>query len=158
MIVSCNSLKDSFRIWIGTWVGGGWRVGRSRLFWLAVLVKARSFSIPSNKHSKGGMSECSRRLERKVPRYKLSFCTGTDRSYSWTAVSRGATLWGVERFQVTSMVEARKARYSYGIITTPPYDPSNQHHEDRFWDPVRAAERAHPIQWLVRKVCNFSPR
>ena len=90
-----------------------------------------------------------------MPRYKLPFCTGTDRGYSWTAVSRGATMWGIERSQAT--VEARKARYSYGVITMLPYDPSNQHHEDRFWDPVRAIERAHRIEWLVTKVCNCSP-
>ena len=156
MNVSCISLKNSFRIWIGGWVGGGWRVGKSRLFWLAVLAKAHSFSILSNKRFATGMLKYFRRLGGKVSRYKLPFYTGTDRGYSWTAVSRGATLWGIERFQ--SMVEARKARYSYGVITTPPYDPSNQHHEDRFWDPVGAIERAHRIGWLVKKVCNCSPR
>ena len=43
------------------------------LFWLAVLVKARSFSVPSNKQFAGGMSKHSSRLRGKAPRYKLPF-------------------------------------------------------------------------------------
>ena len=50
------------------------------------------------------------------------------------------------------MIESRKSRYSYGVITTPPYDPIEHHDEDRFWDPVGAMERAHRIKWLLRKV------
>jgi hypothetical protein len=54
------------------------------------------------------------------------------------------------------MIKSRKARYSYGVITTPPYDPVEHHNEDRFWDPVDAIERAHPIEWLLRKVSENS--
>ena len=128
-----------------------------RFFWLGVLAKAHSSSVLSNKRFAREMWSYVRGPNGKEPRYRLPSCTrGTDRRYSWTAVCVGATRWGLERSR--DMIETRKARYSYGVITTTPYDPSNHHNEDGFWDPVRATERAHRIHWLVKKVCNCSPR
>ncbi|KAF8531050.1 hypothetical protein BDD12DRAFT_903507 [Trichophaea hybrida] len=76
----------------------------------------------------------------------------------WTAVCRGATLWGLEHCPSPDdtdkevMIESRKSQYSYGIIDTPPFDPTKHDEQDKFWDPADAIDRARQIEWIGREI------
>ncbi|KAF1348323.1 hypothetical protein EJ07DRAFT_160131 [Lizonia empirigonia] len=74
----------------------------------------------------------------------------------WSAICRGATLWGLEHSQQnpapSKTVKSRIARYSYGIRASLPFDESKGHlARDRFRD-VKGMWRANnQMSWHLRK-------
>lgn len=75
---------------------------------------------------------------------------------SWSAICRGATLWGLEHsksFEIVPTVTERLARYSYGIEKTVPYDAKKHRSTDAYWSPAQQKHMAqNQMYWFIRKV------
>ncbi|KAI5816996.1 hypothetical protein BZA77DRAFT_311532 [Pyronema omphalodes] len=67
---------------------------------------------------------------------------------AWSAVVRGATMWGLEK---NHMIESRKARYNYGIAKTPEYDPHEGGRRSSRTDSILGLHESTSIKWLLRK-------
>ena len=80
------------------------------------------------------------------------------RIYRWSSICRGATLWGLERFNRTSPLDnstvvSKIQRYSLGIVSSPKYDPAKHRQEDRYCDPADGTLRARKqMTWLLKRV------
>ncbi|KAF8420973.1 hypothetical protein EV426DRAFT_610121 [Tirmania nivea] len=70
-----------------------------------------------------------------------------------SAVCRGATLWGLEQNDATSIL-SRVARCSYGIVYMYPWDELNPNHQpsDKWWDPAKRRWMAlGQMAWLLKR-------
>ncbi|KAK6532128.1 hypothetical protein TWF694_003289 [Orbilia ellipsospora] len=65
----------------------------------------------------------------------------------WSAVCRGATMWGLEHKAVVS----RNARYSYGYSVNVPFESGKHDMVDRYWDVSEGIHRARDqMGWLLK--------
>ncbi|EPS39071.1 hypothetical protein H072_7151 [Dactylellina haptotyla CBS 200.50] len=65
----------------------------------------------------------------------------------WSAVCRGATLWGLER----EIVVSRNARYNYGYAVNVEFDATKHDVSDRYYDASEGIDRAKDqMEWLLR--------
>ena len=78
--------------------------------------------------------------------------------YRWSSICRGATLWGLEHSDLTSLtstptVVSRLSRYNYGMAFSQIYDPSRHLLQDMYMDPAEGVYRARgQMIWLLRRV------
>ncbi|MCJ1459513.1 hypothetical protein MMC28_009892 [Mycoblastus sanguinarius] len=76
---------------------------------------------------------------------------------AWSSICRGATLWGLEHSNLTSVISSptvvsRISRYSYGMAFYRNYDASRHLVEDRFWDTVEGKYKARDqMVWLMKR-------
>lgn len=142
-----------------------------RLFYSwEVSAKASTSKIGSQQPTRIPAYLCSKLLARKsrlLSLHSLFVCLYLAR---WSAVCRGATLWGLEQFgrrfshtnSSTSisqkpMIVSRLARCSYGLVVREPFDPRiHKDHEkvhDRVENVWMAPNRMH---WLLCRVSTSS--
>ncbi|KAF2624867.1 actin-like ATPase domain-containing protein [Macroventuria anomochaeta] len=74
----------------------------------------------------------------------------------WSAICRGATMWGLEHSQQNPSprrtVKSRIARYSYGIVCTLPFDESKGHLlRDRIRGSRGEWRAANQMSWMLKK-------
>jgi hypothetical protein len=77
--------------------------------------------------------------------------------HSWSAICRGATLWGLEnsksRKYTRKTVTARIARNSYGFCCSVPFNKKLGHLDiDRMIYPDGSLRAKDQMEWLLRKV------
>lgn len=85
---------------------------------------------------------------------------------SWSAICRGATIWGLEHSSSNAppsyqTITSRKARFSYGICLNHEFDSMIHREIDKYWDDIDGMWRArNQMSWLAPKVsiCNLSVR
>ena len=87
-------------------------------------------------------------------------------AHRWSSICRGATLWGLEHssFTMPSPISSRISRYSYGMTSSPIYDPTKHLEEDKYLDVEGKYRARRQMTWLLRRVrplslspCSFEP-
>lgn len=102
-------------------------------------------------------SDASQRSVR-VFRFHLPYSRFILRSRRWSSICRGATLWGLEHSDQTSItssptVVSRLSRYSYGMALSQIYDPTRHLSEDVYLDTADGTYKARgQMKWLLRRV------
>lgn len=80
------------------------------------------------------------------------------RIHRWSSICRGATLWGLEHCNQTSIfknstVISKFQRYSLGIVSSPKYDDAKHRPEDKYRDTADGTVRARgQMTWLLKRV------
>jgi len=90
----------------------------------------------------------------KQPMNRLHISLGIAKKDSWTAVVRGAVMYGLN----SSIVKERVLRRHYGIATSIAWDPE-KHTLDRRWkDHLDGTWRVDVMKWYVTKVYSHQIR
>lgn len=76
----------------------------------------------------------------------------------WSSICRGATLWGLEHSELTSVISrptviSRISRYSYGLRFSHLFNPKEHLLEDKYLDVADGKYRAdNQMTWLLKRV------
>lgn len=85
----------------------------------------------------------------------------------WSAICRGATVWGLEHVDAMRIspgrtnltVTSRLSRYSYGFSVMTPFEYGKHLPSDLYYDPIEGLELAkHQMKWLLKRVSHSTYR
>lgn len=110
----------------------------------------------------GGFGENTYLLNRLESAMQPSKITVVKSTGAWSAICKGASLWGLENrhseildeaARAPSTIASRFARHSYGILVSHEFDPSLHQLRDKYIDKVDGTVRAdNQMTWLLKKV------